>query len=447
MLVPALLLSLTAVELPDAVLADDLGTARKLIQQGANVKAANSYGVTPLSIACTNGNGPMVRLLLDAGADPNTVLPGGETVLMTASRTGDVAAVNALIERGAKVDAREPATGQTALMWAAAEGNVEAIQALLKAGADPTVRLESGFDALLFAVREGRIGAVRTLLKAGISPNDAIVLPEGKRPRNGRAPRAGLSALVLAVSNAHFELAAVLLDAGANPSSNDAGYIALHAVTWVRKSGVGDNDPPPDGSGNLTSIDIVKLLVAKGADINSRMTKKIGVGMTSLNTAGATPFLLAARTADAELLRLLASLGADTTIPNADGATPIIVAAGLGTRSPGEDAGTETEVVEALDVLIGLGTDVNAVDNNGETAMHGAAYKNYPAAVEFLASHGANPAVWNRKNKFGWTPLSIAEGYRFGNFKPSAVTVAALHKVMTAAGLSIASDPTARNRP
>lgn len=447
MLAAALLLSVLAVDLPEAVLSDDLAAVRKLIRDGANVKAANAYGVTPLSIACTNGNAAMVRLLLDAGASARTVLPGGETVLMTAARTGDPDTVQALIERGADVNATEPATGQTALMWAAAEGNTSAVESLLKAGANASARLDSGFDAFLFAVREGRIGVVQALLKAGIGANDAIVLPEGKRPRNGKAPRAGLSALVLAVSNAHYELADVLLEAGANPSSNEAGYTALHAVTWVRKSGVGDNDPPPDGSGRLTSIDIVKRLVAKGADINSRMTKKIGVGMTSLNTLGATPFLLAARTADAELLRLLATLGADTKIPNADGATPIIVAAGLGTRSPGEDAGTEPEVVEALQVLMELGADVNAVDNNGETAMHGAAYKNYPAAVEFLASHGAKPEIWNRKNKYGWTPLSIAEGYRFGNFKPSAVTVGTLHKIMTAAGLSIASDPTAKNRP
>ncbi|MBS1834682.1 MAG: ankyrin repeat domain-containing protein, partial [Acidobacteria bacterium] len=301
MFAASLLLSFatTVVELPEAVLADDLATARKLIESGANVKAANAYGVTPLAIACTNGSGPMVRLLLGAGADSNTTSPGGETVLMTAARTGNPEAIQALIAGDANVNAAEPTTGQTALMWAAAEGNVAALELLLKAGANASTRLESGFDAFLFAVREGRIGAVQTLLKAGIDVNDAIVLPEGKRPKNGRAPRAGLSALVLAVSNAHFELADVLLEAGANPSSNDAGYTALHAVTWVRKSGVGDNDPPPDGSGKLTSLDMVRRLVAKGADINSRMTKKIGVGMTSLNTLGATPFLLAARTADA----------------------------------------------------------------------------------------------------------------------------------------------------
>lgn len=429
-----------------AVLNDDFATAQKLIRSGAGAKTANRYGVTPLSTACTNGNVKMVRLLLEAGADPNDPLPGGETPLMTASRTGRAEVVDALLKAGAKVDAKESTSGQTAIMWAAAEGNVEVVDTLISAGADFRARLDSGFDPFLFAVREGRISVVKALLRAGVSANDSIQLPPGKRPRNGRAPRAGLSALILAVSNAHFELGSVLLDAGADPNSIEAGYTALHALTWVRKPGGGDNDPAPQGSGSLTSIDMVKRLVKAGANINAQMTKKIGVGMTSLNTTGATPFLLAARTADAEMLKLLASLGADTKIPTADGATPIIVAAGLGTRSPGEDAGTEAEVVESLQVLVDLGADVNAVDKNGETAMHGAAYKNYPAAVEFLAAHGAKPEVWNTKNKFGWTPLSIAEGYRFGNFKPSAVTVAALHRVMTAAGLSIASDPTARNK-
>ena len=114
----------------------------------------------------------------------------------------------------------------------------------------------------------------------------------------------------------------------------------------------------------------------------------------------------------------------------------MIVAAGLGTRSPGEDAGTESEVVEAVQVALDLGNDLNAVDNNGETAMHGAAYKNLPAVVQLLADRGAKIDVWNRKNTHGWTPLTIAEGHRFGNFKPSPDTIKAFHRVMKAAGVT-----------
>src|SRR5262249_55573581 len=82
-----------------------------------------------------------------------------------------------------------------------------------------------------------------------------------------------------------------------------------------------------------------------------------------------------------------------------------------------------------------LGNDINAVDDNGETAMHGAAYKSFPKVVQLLAEKGARIEVWNRKNRRGWTPLSIAEGYRPGNFKPSVETLAALHRVLRDAGI------------
>jgi ankyrin repeat protein len=139
--------------------------------------------------------------------------------------------------------------------------------------------------------------------------------------------------LHIAVSNAHYELASFLLDAGADPNASGPGYTALHVIPSVRKPGGGDNDPAPDGSGTMTSLELVKKLVAKGANIDARMTRKVNFGLTALNTAGATRFCLAARSADAELMRFLAALGADPKIPTADGATPLIVAAGLGTRS------------------------------------------------------------------------------------------------------------------
>jgi ankyrin repeat protein len=422
---------------------DDRETAELLVRAGANVKAANRYGVTPLSLACTNGNGAMVELLLKAGADPNTVLPGGETALMTAARTGKVDAVKALLTHGADIHAKESRRGQTSIMWAAAEGNVEVVEALIQAGADFRARLDSGLTPLLFAVREGRISVVRALLKAGADVNDTIQPPTpGRRLTSGHgATRAGTSALHMAVVNAHYELAAYLLDAGADPNAIGPGYTALHIVSWVRKPGGGDNDPAPDGSGNMTSLELVKKLVASKAKVNARMTRKVNVGLTSLNTMGATPFFLAARTADAELMRALAALGADPLLPNADNSTPLMAAAGLGTRSPGEDAGTESEVVEALQAALDLGNNIDAVDNNGETAMHGAAYKNLPAAVQFLAGKGAKIEIWNRKNKHGWTPLRIAEGYRFGNYKPSPETMAVFHRVMSAAGVAAADEP------
>ncbi|HEU0118941.1 MAG TPA: ankyrin repeat domain-containing protein [Bryobacteraceae bacterium] len=412
---------------------DNVEAARLLLKAGAQVKAVNQFGVTPLSLACENGSGPMAELLLKAGADANGTLPGGETMLMTAARTGRVEAVRALITAGANVNAREGRGAQTALMWAAAEGNGEVVGELLHAKADRDARVDSGFTAFLFAVREGQLGVVRTLVKAGVDVNETVQpgLLTGKKFGQVRAgPRSGTGALTIAVTNAHYELAAFLLDAGADPNAALPGFTALHVLPTVRKPGVGDNDPAPDGSGSMTAIAFVRKMAAKGANLNARMTKRVGFGLTSINTVGATPFFMAARTADAELMRVLAELGADPKINNTDNSTPLMAAAGLGTRSPGEDSGTEPEVLEAMQVALDLGNDINAVDNNGETAMHSAAYKNYPKAVEFLAAHGARREVWDKKNKQGWTPLRIAEGYRFGNFKPSPVTVEALHRVM-----------------
>jgi ankyrin repeat protein len=413
---------------------NNLETATALIRSGANVKAANRYGITPLSLACVNGSAPMVELLLKAGADPNTALPAGETVLMTAARTGDVDAVKALIAHGADVNFKETRRGQTALIWAAAEGNAEVAAELVERGADMHAKTKGGFTPLLFAVRDGRIGVVRALLKAGASANEKW---EGGRTTGVN----GISAMGLAVANAHYELASVLLDAGADPNAAAQGWTALHEITWVRKPGKGDNDPAPDGSGTMTSLEFVRKLAAHGANLNARMTKPGNPGghsnRTLVNMIGATPFFMAAKSADAPMLRLLVELGADPLLPNADGTAPLLVAAGVGTLFAGEDPGTEKEVIDALKVCLEFGADINSVDNKGETAVHGAAYKQAPLVAKFLAENGAKIEVWNQKNKTGWTPLRIAEGVIIGtNLKQSPATADALREVMAAAGVS-----------
>ena len=413
---------------------DDLEIARLLMKAGADVKATNRYGITPLSLSCMNGNSDLVELLLASGADPNKTLRGGETALMTAARTGKAGPVKALLARGAKVDAKER-RGQTALMWGAAEGHAEVVELLLKAGADfHTALPDSGFTPLFFAVREGRTEAARVLLKAGADVNETM------QPRriSGKGPRKGTSPLILAVENGHFDLAVMLLEAGANPNDQRSGFTALHVLTWVRKPNRGDGDdgdPAPIGSGNLSSLQFVRKLVAHGADVNARLEAgKSGKGI--LTRKGATPFLLAAVTADAAYMRLLVELGADPLLPNAENCTPLMAAAGVGTLAPTEEAGTEPEVLEAVELALALGADINAVDDNGETAVHGAAYKSLPKVVQLLAEKGANIEIWNRKNKWDWTPLRIAEGYRVGNFKPSFETIAALQQVMLAAGVT-----------
>jgi uncharacterized protein len=413
---------------------DEPGTAKLLLAAGAGAKAENRYGVTPLSLACTNGNAELVRMLLAAGADPNTTLRGGESALMTAARTGCVGPVQALLDAGAKVDATDR-KGQTALMWAAADGHAAVVDLLIKAGADVRARLKSGFTPMLFAAREGRIEVVWVLLKAGVEANEAI---QTDSKGSGTTPKTGVSALILAVENGHFELAAALLKAGADPNDQRSGFTPLHTLTWVRKPNRGDDpdgQPPPTGSGKLTSLQFVRELVKSGADVNLRLEQGVS-GRGKLSMAGATAFLLASKTADLPYMRLLVEVGADPLLANKDGCTPLMAAAGIGCLAPDEEAGTGPEALAAVEYLLNLKADVNTVDHNGETAMHGAAYKSFPQMVQLLAEKGAKIDVWNRKNKYGWTPLLIAEGFRPGNFKPSAATIDAIHRVMGAAGVT-----------
>jgi ankyrin repeat protein len=417
-----------------AVTHDDLLTAKLLIQAGASAKAANRYGVMPLSLAATNGNTGMVELLLNAGADPNTTLSGGETALMTGARTGTLGTVKALLACGADVNAKDR-KGQTALMWAAADGHADVVGTLIAAGAEFRAPLPSGFTPLFFAAREGRIGVVRVLLKAGADVNETL---EPKKPA-ARGAKAGNSPLTVAVENGHFELAIALVRAGADPNDQRAGFGALHMISWVRKPNRGDDeegDPPPIGSGKITSLEFVKEMVAHGANVNLRQKKGVP-GRGILSKTGATPFLAAASTADLALMKTLVELGADPLLPNGQGTIPLMAATGVGVGAPEEAAGTEPEVLEAVPLLLKLGADVNAVDSSGETAMHGAAYRNHPKVVQLLADKGAKIDVWNRANKTGLTPIVIAEGFRPGlNFRPSPETVTALHRVMLAAGMT-----------
>jgi ankyrin repeat protein len=424
----------------------DAEAVRQLLAAGANARVSNRYGVNPLSLASVNGHAGVIQLLLKAGADPNGTAGEGETPLMAAARAGVVEAVQVLIAHGANVDARETSHEQTPLMWAAAEGHAGVIRALAAAGADVKAQSSGGFTPLLFAAREGHIDAVVALLEVGASLDESLSINSAESAGGVAQGRreANLDAFLLAAGNAHFELAALLLDRGANPNAAPRGWTALHQVNWMRKTGdFGSNNPPPQGSGNMTSLEFVRKLVAKGADVNARATvRRLPLGASGLNYLGATPFLVAARAADVALMQLLIELGADPLAANADGTTPLMAAAGVGCSLPGEEPGTDAEAVEAVRTMLKLGDDLNAVDANGNTAMHGAAYKHLPGVARFLGEAGAKIDVWNRKNKAGHTPLAIAAGIQRGmNFVYSRETEAVIRGLLEQAGAVPATQP------
>jgi len=426
-----------------AVERDDVEATELLLRAGARPAAANRYGITPLYVACTNGNASLVEKLLNAGADANSANPEGETALMTAARTGRVEPVKLLLAHGATVDVKERWRGQTALMWAAAENHAEVVKVLVEAGADVQARSRGGFTALLFAVRGGRINAVRALLDAGANANDTVQAPGGARasgPRSnpeltlaqvfntgirGRGnTAAGTSALVLAILNAHFQLAAELLARGANADAEAQGWTPLHQLAWTRRPPIQHGLPPPVPTGNLSSLELAKKLLQSGANPNARMTREPNDGARNvLNRLGSTPFLQAAKLGDVALMRVLLEHGADPSIKTDEGATPLMAAAGVGIWQLGESAGTNEDAFEAVKLCYELGNDVNAVDVNGYTALHGAAHRGSNEIVTFLVEKGANI---NAVNKLGWTPWIIADGVFYPNTYNRRLHTAAL---------------------
>jgi ankyrin repeat protein len=409
-----------------AVTHDDEALVDQLLRAGARVQAANRYGVTPLRLAAVNGNAAIVERLLEAGADPNTAMPDGETVLMTAARTGAAGALRALLAAGADVQGREPSKGQTALMWAAAENNAAAVRLLIAHGADPRERSKGGaFTAYLFAVRAGHIDAAGALLDGGVPVDET--LPDGT------------SALVLATINAHYELAGYLLDRGADPNADAQGWTALHQIAWSRRHNAGFNLPGPVATGGLDSLDLARRLVAKGADVNARQKKEPRDGNRNLqNRIGATPFLLAAKSADVPLMRALLELGADPTIKTNNGTTPLMVAAGVGIWAPGENPGTHDESLAAVRLALEVGAgDVNDIDDNGDTAMHGAVYRGGNVLViQLLAERGARLDVVNKK---GWMPVTAADGVEYtpAVLKRYPDAAALLRRLMAERGLPV----------
>jgi ankyrin repeat protein len=401
-----------------AVHRNDGSVVDLLLRAGATPDLADDTGATPLYLACVNRSGPMVERLLQARANPNAALVSGETVLMTCARTGEATGVRALLTRGANVNATEPGHHQTALMWAAAQSEPKAVEALLEGGADVRARSRSytqtvtsevtqragreelnytvprgGSTPLLFAARSGDAESARLLIEAGADVNDE--LPDGA------------SALVVAAHSGHTSAATLLLEKGADPNAAAVGYTALHAAVLR-----GD-------------LNLVKVLLAHKANPNAQITKGMPVRRTSQDfelpktLMGATPYLLAAKFLEADIMRALAAGGADTRLPMNDGATPLLAAAGMGIVAPAQDerrgtnrrglaiidGGTvepESQVVEAVSAALTLGSDINGTNPAGETAVHIASAQGYDSVVKLIVERGAD---LNARNAKGLTPL------------------------------------------
>jgi ankyrin repeat protein len=442
-----------------AIRRDNTEMARLLIAAGANPAAATRYGITPLHLAASNGNAEILDILLKAGLDANSTALEGQTALMTASLHGNPDAIRTLLAHGARVNEREPLKGQTALMWAAGAGNAAAVKLLAEAGADIQAKSRAGFSALLFAVLNQRLETVRALLDADASANDAA--------------SDGTSALNIAVVNAYYDVASLLLDFGADPNASDPRGSALHTLAWLRKPGAtgsaavgGDLRGPPVPNGNVSSIELVQKLLARGADPNRRVyigerrfskaggastnPPNIELGRHILTYDGATPFWLAANNGDVEYMRVLLDHGADPKIPNKFGVTPLMVAAGLNYyegETPGPYTGTpEEERLEAVKLALEAGNDLHARADfgdyrmagdpkyiayyyplniedlldlgtgdprwDGSTALHGAVVSGQTSIVKFLIEKGARI---DATSDAGWTPLLLARGFFLAN--------------------------------
>jgi uncharacterized protein len=474
-----------------AVQWDDSETADLLIGAGANVKAANRDGATPLFLACENGDAPMIEKLLKAGEDANAVvLTHGETALMMAARSGKVDAVKVLLDHGAKVNAKENLGGTTALMWAADENHAAVIKLLAEHGADlnlqgkivtaaggqrggngnsgvkgsaaappvlsaaaaalavaaetaedyvPPPKVKGGLTALVMAARNDNLESVRALLAAGGDIN--------KTSADGTSP------LLAAVQNGFYDVGAALLAQGANPNiANGKGWTPLYIAVKNRNLETG-TIPLPNTVG---ALDFIKLLLDRGANPNLRISADTevhsGFKAQWLKEAGATPFFRAAVSGDLTVMKLLMAHGADPMIATSDHTTPLMGAAGIGWSDGFSHEYSEKETVEAVQLLLDKGADVNAINDQGMMALHGAAHKAANQVIVLLVDRGAKMDVKDKgmvgafgNSNGGLTPLEWAQGVPIGASSGiyKAETVALLTRLMKEHGVPL---PQATNR-
>jgi len=387
---------------------DDADSVDLLIRAGARVNAANDLGATPLWNASMNGESnasmtgsfPVVRRLLDAGANPNLALLAGETPLMAASRSGKTGAVALLLAKGADVNARA-SRQQTALMWAVSQRHPDVVKLLVANGADVHARssewqemmavpphgvplynkiIPHGRDtALLFAARSGDLESARLLVGAGANVNDADAW--------------GVSVTTMAAHAGFTEMVEWLLDRGADASAAAAGFTALHAAIMRRDTRM------------------ASALLAHGADANAPLKTWTPTRRSSRDfnfapeLVGATPFWLAARFNEPDVMRLLLKHGANASFvheghyhneepvePRTQITNAVMAATGMGggvAWVQPDRTQREALMLESVTLAADQGVDLNARNVDGRTALDAARALKFERVAAFLVDRGA----------------------------------------------------------
>ena len=404
-----------------AVHNEDVALVRRLIAAGADAKAGNDYGATPMSEGAVTGNAEILRLLLAAGADVESPGADRQTALMIVARSGKIDAARLLIDKGANVNAVESWNGQTALIWATAQAHPEMMSLLIAKGAKldarglshdwerrvtseprPKDMYRGGFTSLLYAARDGCLACAKVLVAAGANPN--LPDPDGTTP------------LVTALLNLHFEVAKYLVEAGADVDRWDLyGRSPLYAAF--------DMNVIPDGGRSelpsdevVTALDVAKLLLDKGANPNLQLKLRppyrnvvFDRGGDTVLSTGATPLLHAAKTGDVAAAALILKYKPLVDLPTATGVTPLMAAAfmGQGSNPSRGRYKTEEQGAEIAKMLLAAGADPNAKGPQGQTALHIAAQRGFNAIIKVLADGGADVAI---KDSEGRTPAAYAGG-------------------------------------